>query len=388
MSAAITNGTSGLARENPPGDPLLFVLTALGRGGTERKTVGIVNELHHRGWNVHLAYLDARTPLLKHISKGVPVTYLQRRGKLSLSAIRLLRNYVADNHVPRIVCAGLYPLLYGQLARLLCVGRSKPDIVFMHNTTDHFDRKAQIQMVLYRPLMRAAAKVIFGCRAQKNKFVRQHGIKEQKCSVIYNGIDAQRFQPGIVDVQSGSKALGIDLEEGAYIIVAVGTLWPNKNHIELINVVANLKEKLPNARLIIAGEGVERPILEAAARQGGVEDRVILLGEIEDVRPLLDIADVFVLPSKSETFSNATLEAMAMKTVVIANDTGGMKEMIRDGADGFVYEVGDIEYLAALIADLAGQPQRRWTIGEAARATVLERFTFDRMVRDYQKELR
>jgi glycosyltransferase involved in cell wall biosynthesis len=368
--------------------PLLFVLTALGIGGTERKTVAIVNELHRRGWNVHLAYLDARTPLLKRIRKGLPVTHLQREGKVSLSAIRLLRNYVAENHVPRIVCAGLYPLLYAQLARLLCDGPNKPDIVLMHNTTDHFDRKAQLQMVIYRPLMRRAAKVIFGCRAQQEMFVRNYGFDVRKCSIIYNGIDAQRFEPGAVDLQSGSKALGIELDDDAFAIVAVGTLWPNKNHIELINVLANLKDKLPNARLIIAGEGPERQNLEAAARQGGVEDRVILLGEIEDVRPLLDVANVFVLPSKSETFSNATLEAMAMKNVVISNDTGGMKEMIHDGVDGFVYEVGDVNYLAALIENLAGQPQRRQTIGEAARAAVLERFTFDRMVGDYQKELR
>ena len=272
--------------------PLLFVLTALGIGGTERKTVAIVNELHDRGWNVHLAYLDARTPLLKSIRKGVPVTHLQRKGKVSLSAIKLLKNYVAENSVPRIVCAGLYPLLYAQLARLLSVGRSKPDIVLMHNTTDHFDRKAQTQMLIYRPLMRRAAKVIFGCRAQRDSFVRHHGFDERKCSIIYNGIDAQRFQPG-------SRTLGIDFEEDAFVIVAVGTLWPNKNHIELINVLTNLKGKLPNARLVIAGEGPERPNLEAAARQGGVEDRVTLLGEIEDVLPLLEIADVFVLPSAS-----------------------------------------------------------------------------------------
>lgn len=368
--------------------PMLFVLTALGIGGTERKTVAIVNALHDRGWNVHLAYLDARTPLLKSIRKGVPVTHLQRRGKVSLSAIRLLRDYIAENRVPRVVCAGLYPLLYAQLASFLSRERRKPEIIVMHNTTDHFDRKAKIQMVLYRPLMRRAAKVIFGCRAQRDQFVRNHGFDERRCRIIYNGIDAQRFQPGAVDVRSGAKALGIEDAEDTFNIVAVGTLWPNKNHIELVRALVSLKERLPTARLIVAGEGPERRGIEEAAVRGQVGDRVVLLGEIDDVRPLLELAGVFVLPSISETFSNATLEAMAMQRTVIASDTGGMKEMIDDGKDGFVYRVGDVDYLARRIADLTEQAQRRQEIGEAARASVLERFTFDRMIGDYEEELR
>jgi glycosyltransferase involved in cell wall biosynthesis len=368
--------------------PLLFVLTALGRGGTERKTVGIVNALHQRGWNVHLAYLDKRTPLLKLIHKDVPVTHLRREGKVSLPTIRLLRDYVVDNQVQRIVCAGLYPLLYAQLVRFLRMGKTRPEIALMHNTTDHFDRKARFQMLIYRPLMRRATKIIFGCRAQRDLFIRNHGFDERKCSIIYNGIDPQRFLPGSVDPHSAARELGVDLDEDAFVVVAIGTLWPNKNHIELVNVLESLKDKLPQVRIVIAGEGPERPNLQAAARRGGVEHRFILLGEIEDVRPLLEAADVFVLPSKSETFSNATLEAMAMKKVVIANDTGGMKEMISDGVDGFIYNIGDIDYLATLIEVLAGQPARRREVGEAARATVVERFTFDTMIREYDEELR
>ena len=366
-------------------DPTLFVLTALGIGGTERKTVAVTNALHDRGWNVHLTYLDDRTPLLKRVHEGVPVTHLQREGKISKTAITKLRRYITEQRVPRMVCVGLYPLLYAWLARLFL--RDKPEILLLHNTTDNFDRKMQLQMNLYRPIMRRAARIIFGCRAQMDRFVEEHGFDRARCDVIYNGIDASRFEPRTVEASEGLRSSGVDIADDDFLIGAVGTLWPNKNHIELINVLRALKNRLPNAKLVVAGEGPERQRLEEAAREGGIADRVMLIGEIEDVRPLLERTDVFILPSVSETFSNATLEAMAMNKVVVSNDTGGMGEMIRHGVDGFVYNIGDIDYLAGLVEELAGQPERRRELGAAARAAVLERFTFDRMVDDYQAQL-
>jgi len=250
----------------------------------------------------------------------------------------------------------------------------------MVNLTEHPRRKDQLQMLLYGPLMRRAEKVIFGCQAQQEIWARRYGLLSDRCGVIYNGIDVERFSPDTTTDFSGKSVVR---EAADFVIGAIGTLWPNKNHIELIYALSKLKSKVPNARLVIAGEGPERSRLEAEIAERGLERSVVLLGEVEDVRPVLDAMDVFVLPSISETFSNAALEAMAMRKAVVLSNTGGIPEMVRDGVDGYLYDRGDVQALVEIIVRLAIEPGLRVAIGAKARETVLSRFTFERMVDEY-----
>jgi len=371
---------SGPSRCEATRRPVLFVLNALGIGGSERKTVNVVNALHCRGQNVHLAYLDPRIPLLKMIDRRVPVTFLRRQGKLSLTAIWKLRRYIVRERISKIVCVSLYPFLYAEAAIALLPSSRRPSVILMVNLTEHPRRKDQLQMLLYGPLMRRAEKVIFGCQAQQEIWARRYGLLSDRCGVIYNGIDVERFSPDTTTDFSGKSVVR---EAADFVIGAIGTLWPNKNHIELIYALSKLKSKVPNARLVIAGEGPERSRLEAEIAERGLERSVVLLGEVEDVRPVLDAMDVFVLPSISETFSNAALEAMAMRKAVVLSNTGGIPEMVRNGVDGYLYDRGDVQALVEIIVRLAIEPGLRVAIGAKARETVLSRFTFERMVDEY-----
>jgi len=315
------------------------------------------------------------------------VVYLGRQGKLSFAAIKTLRAYILCEDISKVVCVSLYPLLYAEAAIGLLSSRRKPSVIAMVNATEHAGRKARIQMLVYRPLMRRAHKVVFGCRAQLNLWINRYALDEQKCDVIYNGIDEARFTPGAAGDRPGTSEINFNLSDSDFVIGAIGTLWPNKNHIELVATLTQMKDRLPNARLVIAGEGPERERLEAAVEESGLSDRVTLLGEIDDVRPILEVMDVFVLPSISETFSNAALEAMAMEKVVILSNTGGAPEMVRDGEDGYCYEQGNIGDLAALIEQLASDPDRRREIGRNAREAVTERFSFARMLGEYRRRV-
>jgi glycosyltransferase involved in cell wall biosynthesis len=363
---------------------ILFVLNALGIGGSERKTVAVVNELRRTGYEVHLAYLDDRTPLLKMVHDDVPVIYLERQGKFSLSAIRKLRAYLQSTVFSRVVCVSLYPFLYAQAAVWTVGDRVRPSITVSVNATEHFDWKSRIQMSVYAPLLRRANQVIFGCRTQKKLWTGRYDLDEKKCRVIYNGIDWQYFSP---DREYDFDDLSFKRKNTDFVFGAVGTLWANKNHIELVHALARVKSSLPNARLVIAGEGPERIRIEEAAREYGLESRVTLLGEIYDVRPLLASLDVFVLPSISETFSNAALEAMAMQKVVILSNVGGNPEMVKNGVDGYCYERGDVDALSALLKSIAEDPEGMQRVGLQARNSVAERFSFARMVDDYRDML-
>jgi glycosyltransferase involved in cell wall biosynthesis len=112
---------------------------------------------------------------------------------------------------------------------------------------------------------------------------------------------------------------------------------------------------------------------------------VILCGTLDDVRPALELMDVFVLPSVAvETFSNAALEAMAMEKPVVLSDLGGAREMIVDGSSGYICRRGDLESLTVQLSRLACDKNERHRLGQNARKRVAEEFSLSGMVGSFE----
>lgn len=367
--------------------PVLFIVNGLGIGGSERKTVTIVNELFKAGWNVHLAYLTARRAGLERLNKDVPLIYLGRTGKISPHAVRTLRSYIRDKSISRILCINLYPLLYVNLAILLLPKVQRPSVFLSVNTTKFIGLKANIQMFVYRPMIRRVATVVFGCEAQLKMWCDRYKLGRERCEVIYNGVDENRFRPEFDAKSVGHSPVSISFEDTDFVIGAIGQLRLEKNHIELIDLMTRLRKEYPHVRLVIVGHGPERSALDKVVEASGCRDRIVLLGQVSDIRAVLERLDVFVLPSISETFSNAVLEAMATQTPVILSDTGGSREMVRHGYDGYIYEQGNVDELQSLVERLVNDRQLRDALGKTARATILERFTIAKMIREYQRLL-
>jgi glycosyltransferase involved in cell wall biosynthesis len=141
-----------------------------------------------------------------------------------------------------------------------------------------------------------------------------------------------------------------------------------------------------DAHLVIAGNGVLREQLLRRAAELEIADRVNLIGEFEDVRPVLAAIDIFVLPSIAvESFSNAALEAMSMGRPVILSDIGGAREMIDDGMEGYVVSPTELSArLPAIIAALYADTRKRQSMGAAARARAMSRFSVAGMTAAYR----
>ena len=363
---------------------VLFLVNGLGIGGSERKTVSIVNALHGTSWNVHLAYLTLRTAGIDRLDTGVPLKYLERRGKLSLRAIVLLRKYILAQNFDVIVCVNLYPTIYAVLASILAHPFQRPKIILLTNATEFVLRKAKLQMHLYRPLLRFAQSIIFGCEFQQDLWCRRYKVDKKTSRVIYNGIDETRFSPDYSEAcfqLPGSRSVR---PQEQLVIGTIGQLRKEKNQVELINAFEIVASQLNNALLLIAGEGPERRNLETRVKDSKYQDRIFLLGQVPDVRPILRRLDIFVLPSISETFSNAVLEAMSMETAVVISGVGGSGEMVSNGKDGFIYEQGDEEALANTLLRIVTDESERRRIEQRARQTVIERFTFETMIDEYK----
>jgi N-acetyl-alpha-D-glucosaminyl L-malate synthase BshA len=194
---------------------------------------------------------------------------------------------------------------------------------------------------------------------------------------IPNFVDLARFRPGCPEGFHERLA-----GEGEAVLMHVSNFRPVKRVPDAVRVFAKVAAARP-ARLVLVGDGPERPRVEEEARALGVEDRVSFLGERVEVDRLLPAADLFLLPSESESFGLAALEAMACGVPVVGTRTGGLPELVEDGVGGRLRSVGDVDGMAAFAGDLLADPARHAAFREAARARAAQ---FDRadVVRLYE----
>ena len=167
------------------------------------------------------------------------------------------------------------------------------------------------------------------------------------------------------------RPLYAEIEEA--LLVHLSNFRPVKRIADVIKVFAEITKALP-ARLMLIGDGPERSTAEYLARQFGVEDRIHFLGKQDNVNELLPCADLMLMPSEMESFGLAALEAMACSVPAIATRVGGVPELIHDGIDGRLFEVGDVESMAKAAITLLRDPPQLSAMAVAARKTAQDHF--------------
>ena len=188
-------------------------------------------------------------------------------------------------------------------------------------------------------------------------------------TVVYNGVDVRRYQ-------CGQPSL-----EGPLRLVTVGALAPRKGQEYAIAALALLTKSGLEATLVLVGAGPDEALLRRKASEAGVGDLVSFAGEQLDPRPYLARADIFVLPSRQEGFSNALLEAMASALPVVATDVGGNSEALVDGEGGRIVPPQQPEAIAAAIAELAIDRRNLTEMGLFNRERVTELFSLEASAR-------
>jgi glycosyltransferase involved in cell wall biosynthesis len=189
------------------------------------------------------------------------------------------------------------------------------------------------------------------------------------------GFDAASFEVVHYGIEAGPEPAPLP---GVPRLAIVGRLIPIKGHDVLLRAVARARERLSGLTLEIAGDGELGPELRATATQLGLGDAVSFLGRVAPVAPVLERAEVVVVPSFGEGFGMVALEAMERGRPVIASDVGGLPEIVDEGRTGLLVPPGDVEALARAIAELAADPARSAEMGAAGRARALAEFSQER----------
>ncbi len=213
----------------------------------------------------------------------------------------------------------------------------------------------------------------------KRETVRDFTVPEQRVEVIPNFVDTAVYRPGLEPCHREALA-----PEGEKIVMHISNFRAVKRAQDVVAIFAQLTAKQPS-RLVLIGDGPERPRVLMRAEDLGVRDRVLFLGKHTSVHELLSCADLFLLPSASESFGLVALEAMACGAPVVASNVGGLPEVIEHGTTGYMFDVGDIDGMAEAGLRIMGDDDHWRSLSEAGRALAEERFSARRVVPLYER---
>jgi phosphatidyl-myo-inositol dimannoside synthase len=213
---------------------------------------------------------------------------------------------------------------------------------------------------------------------------RQHALRAgapaEHIRLVFNGTDLRRFSPE----DNGNRG---DPRFGPHMIFACRQLFPRKGIRFLLEAGAQLKPQFPDLKIVLAGDGFERPELARLAAELGIASDVTFLGWVPNAElpPYYRAAAVSVIPSLEEGFGIPAAEAMGCEVAVVASDAGGLPEVVEDGVTGLVVPRGDSAALARAIGSLLADPQRRRRMGQAGRERALRLFDWDRSAQQFEE---
>lgn len=340
-----------------------YIIATLGAGGAERQ-LGLLLEHVDRG-DVEprvVAYVDGRWRS-KFEALDVPVEVVPYwRGKMValLGTVRAIRR-----HRPDIVhTVGDSANYVGRLAAVL----DRVPVVIVSERSDPEARKSSLQLRVDRILGRFTDQVIANSEHAARFYVARGILRSGQVTVVRNGIaalsSAEHRAPRAADAD----------------IVTIGNFRPEKINADLMTAMRQLLDRRAGVTLHIAGEGPGRKAIEQAARELGIEEHVRFHGHVEDVKSLLDTADVYVHTSQYEGMPNAVMEAMAAGVPCVVFDAPWAAELVGDDGRGIVVPMGDTRRLADAVDSLLADPEAAGRVARQARTFVEQQLSVDKMV--------
>jgi N-acetyl-alpha-D-glucosaminyl L-malate synthase BshA len=263
------------------------------------------------------------------------------------------------------------------LARAMLKPRSLPFVTTLHGTDITLvglDRS-------YLPITRFSIEESDGVSAiseyLRNMTLREFEIR-RPVEVIPNFVNCDVFQPA--DGKSRREDFAL---HGEKILVHLSNFRPVKRVPDVIEIFALVRREIP-AKLLMIGDGPDRTVAEWMVREKKLSSDVIFLGKQNQVQDLLQCADVLLLPSDIESFGLAALEGMACGVPAVCSRVGGVPEVFRDGIEGFLVEVRDVQTMAARALEIVSNPARQAEMSRAARQRALRNFCSNNIIPLYE----
>ena len=328
---------------------IAFMINSLAGGGAEKLVKTLLEQLQKDGWSIELICLE-KDDIFK-VNENIKITYLSSWGKnaggikklifLPILAFKLL-NYISKHQI-EIVQSHLFRANYVNLLTR-CLSKSSHNVqIVNHSVISRYKNEGisgKINLFLIKMLYPFADKIISVSSIVQKDMLELFGFKNEK-NIIYNIFDLNEIQ----------KLLQEEIDDFRFdttknYIVSVGRLISLKRNHDLINAVSRLDS---NVELIFIGEGKEKENLINLAKELDMSKRVHFLGWVDNPYKYIYHSSILACTSQTESFGNVLVEAMACGTPVISTKCGGPEEIIDDGVNGFLIEIGDVDCMVKKI---------------------------------------
>ncbi|MBZ5538260.1 MAG: glycosyltransferase [Acidobacteriia bacterium] len=358
---------------------VIYLMDFLGGsgGGTENQLLQLINRLDRGRFDPSLRVFRS-TPFVEEKAFPFPVKVLNIPNLLrwnTLKQLLRLKDFIreSDTKIVHIlfndasIVAPFFCKMGG--ARVIVARR---DMGFWYDWSN---------LALLRLSNLCIDRLVANSEAVRKNAIRKEGISSKKSLVIFNGHDRERFEaPPSSDFRG---AIGIGRDDP--IVGMVGRLTTIKRQSDLIRAYKIVQESHPHLHLVFIGDDREKSSLMELARTLGLLERVHFLGSVQETIPIIKHFTVGVHCSESEGLSNAVIEYMGCGKPVVCTRAGGNPELVEDGHNGYLVEVGDVEGLADRIIRVLSDPSLAREIGLRAQKRIFEEFSVDRMANAYMK---
>lgn len=353
---------------------ITFVTSTLTSGGAERVISLLANNFAERGYEVEMIALTSISPDYYTLNPKVRFIHADKVSKGGLlGELWWFRRHIKKEQ-PDVVIAFMEAVYEFVLLALL--GTKTP--VISSERLDPALISWPRKVLRWLLLPTATAHVV---QTQQIKQYYNQRI-QKKTHIIYNPVNERVFETSYNDDNDNLKSK--IKEERVKRIISVGRLYPQKNQKMMIEAFAKIAPKFPEWSLVIYGEGYLRKDLESLVERLKVKDKVLLPGRCETVIEEVAKSKVFCLSSDYEGMSNAMIEALCVGTPVISTKVSGTDELIRDGENGLLVDIGYTEGLAKALEKLLSNRELREKIGKEGQK-LATRFKTDTIVDQWEE---
>jgi len=358
---------------------VMHILPSLGPGGAERMAVHIARGLDRERFEVAVVSISRRLGCdLESLvdESDVEVIYLGKELGFDWRTYRRL-HHALRNYRPDIVHTHLTVLRYA-LPSFLWLKRTS---MWLHTVNNLAECEVEPRARwIQRFVFKHGALPVAVSKEVAASMRRLYGI--QRCKVIWNCVPTSLYARPRTSREEWRKREGF--AEDDVLFVCVARLDTQKNHAILLQAFAQGPARDPKAHLVLVGEGVLRKRLEDQAKNLGLTRQVQFLGLRTDVPDVLGAMDVFVLSSDWEGTPLSLVEAMASGLPIVSTAAGGVPELIENGEDGFLVQLGDVKGLSDSMTLLLKNPETRGLFGTAAARRARDNFDVPVMIRAYE----
>ncbi len=336
-------------------------------GGAEGVFIQLANFFSKKN-NVHFMVLNKSGPNILKLEKNIKIVELNK--KSSLKSIFKINNYIRLNNID--IAIGTLAMSYAvAVANLFGIKRckyiSRVGSIISSNLNEMSIMKRFI-MTYYQKVLYFSDIIITQSHAMDLDL--QNYVKRNS-RIIYNPISSEKI------LELSKEASPFELEDKYFNIISVGRLSSEKDYKTSILSIARLKKKIKNIRFYILGEGKLKKELIDFTKSLGLEKDIFFLGYLKNPYPIIKKANVLLLTSLYEGFSNVILEALVLKVPVVAtNSPGGNKEIIFNGKNGFLANVGDVDDIVDKL--ILVEKQKNFEIN-------LKKFEINTIAMEYEK---